>query len=391
MTPSRITKSGKVVWRVYIGQIDGKKRYKQFSTRAKAEKFIREEKIRKNRQGEMACRAAPEDVAEYLELSAKLKSQDATVREAVEFYLDHLIKTRNATLLPNAIQQYLDEVKKKLAPTTVAGYRKRLNQFAKPRPKLRVDQIVDDIRPYLEKGLKKYSRQTVENDRRVLSSFFTWAIDRHMVASNPCLKVKSFLSKKKGKAKVFLPQEVKLILSKLEENFDTEIATFVVVSLFGGVRPLEFRKKITKHGKQVPVALDWESIDITKGEVAISEDLSKTNLYRTVQNETLQTWLQWIEEKSTEKLTGEVFGYLFRYKWQDWRKEHVPNLEFSPDILRHTFGTYRLKTLQSAGSVALEMGNSESIVIRHYLDARRPLEDAEMFWSFMPNKKTKVA
>jgi len=54
------------------------KRYKQFLTRAKAEKFIREEKIRQTRQGEMAYRAAPEDVAEYLELPTKLKSQDAS-------------------------------------------------------------------------------------------------------------------------------------------------------------------------------------------------------------------------------------------------------------------------------------------------------------------------
>jgi len=391
MTPSRIIKSGKVVWRVYLGTVNGKKRYKQFSTRAKADKFIREEKIRQNRQGEMAYRAPAEKVAEYLELSATLKAQGSTIREAVDFYLDHLSKTKNSILLPNAIKQYLAEVKKDLAPTTVADYRKRLNQFAVSRDDLRVDQVVDDIREYLEEGLKTYSRQTVENNRRVLSAFFTWSIDRHMVSNNPCAKIKSFLSKKKGKAKVFLPQEVKLILSKLEENFDTEVAAFVIISLFGGVRPLEFRKKITKHGNQVPVALEWESINCTIGEVAISEDLSKTNLYRTVRNETLRSWLQWIETKSTEKLSGEVFGYLFRYKWQDWRKEHVPDLVFSPDILRHTFGTYRLKTLQSAGAVALEMGNSESIVKRHYLDAKRPIEDAEMFWSFMPNNNTKAA
>lgn len=381
-----LVKSGTVVWRIYIGEIDGKKRYKQFPTKAKAEHYIRQEKIRRKNHGQMAMKASNQEVAEYLELSKSLKEKGVSMRDAVVFYLQHLEDTQNPTQLLVAIDDYIASIKPILAPATVADYRKLLRHFAKERQHLQVDEASRDTRSYLTEYLKTRSQQTTDNSRRALSAFFSWGVDHGMLKLNPCSKIRSYLSKKKGKAVVFLPNEVRLILQKLESDFDSEVAAYVIVSFFGGVRPKEFRKKITKNGKQIPVALEWESIDRLNGEVVISEDLSKTNLYRTVQNETLKLWLQWIDQQADHELSGELFGWRFRHKWADWRKRNVPNLYFAPDIMRHTFGTYRLKALASAGAVALEMGNSEAIVKQHYLDARRPLKDAEAYWAFTPNK-----
>ena len=43
------------------------------------------------------------------------------------------------------------------------------------------------------------------------------------------------------------------------------------------------------------------------------------------------------------------------------------------DILRHSYGTYRLPILKSADALALEMGNSPDVIFRHY---RRPMSEA---------------
>lgn len=51
--------------------------------------------------------------------------------------------------------------------------------------------------------------------------------------------------------------------------------------------------------------------------------------------------------------------------------------------LRHSFGSYRAAVLQSAGQVALEMGNSEAVVRRHYLEVQ-PLEVAEKWFDTRP-------
>lgn len=42
------------------------------------------------------------------------------------------------------------------------------------------------------------------------------------------------------------------------------------------------------------------------------------------------------------------------------------------DIVRHSYGTYRLPILKSADALALEMGNSPDVIFRHY---RRPMNE----------------
>ena len=51
--------------------------------------------------------------------------------------------------------------------------------------------------------------------------------------------------------------------------------------------------------------------------------------------------------------------------------------------LRHSYGSYRAAVLKSAGQVALEMGNSEAIVRRHYLEVQ-PVEVAEKWFATAP-------
>jgi hypothetical protein len=46
--------------------------------------------------------------------------------------------------------------------------------------------------------------------------------------------------------------------------------------------------------------------------------------------------------------------------------------------LRHSFGSYRCAMVKSAGQVALEMGNSESVVRRNYLEVQE--ESAAIDW-----------
>ena len=43
------------------------------------------------------------------------------------------------------------------------------------------------------------------------------------------------------------------------------------------------------------------------------------------------------------------------------------------DVMRHSFGTYRLPILKSADALALEMGNSPDVIFRHY---RRVTDEA---------------
>ena len=59
------------------------------------------------------------------------------------------------------------------------------------------------------------------------------------------------------------------------------------------------------------------------------------------------------------------------------------------DIMRHTFISYFVGKSRSVGEAALQAGNSERIIKKHYLNLVHE-EDAERFWEIVPSAREKV-
>ena len=53
------------------------------------------------------------------------------------------------------------------------------------------------------------------------------------------------------------------------------------------------------------------------------------------------------------------------------------------NVLRHSFISYRIAIVQSADQVALEAGNSASIIFKHYRELTTP-EVAEKWFAILP-------
>jgi len=53
-------------------------------------------------------------------------------------------------------------------------------------------------------------------------------------------------------------------------------------------------------------------------------------------------------------------------------------IEWPPNVLRHSFISYRIAIVQSADQVTLEAGNSASIIFKHYRELTTP-EVAEKY------------
>jgi hypothetical protein len=56
------------------------------------------------------------------------------------------------------------------------------------------------------------------------------------------------------------------------------------------------------------------------------------------------------------------------------------------DVLRHTFISMFVAKFRSMGEAALQAGNSETIIRKHYLDLKSPAE-AELFFGILPVKR----
>jgi hypothetical protein len=56
------------------------------------------------------------------------------------------------------------------------------------------------------------------------------------------------------------------------------------------------------------------------------------------------------------------------------------------DVLRHTFISMHVAKFRSMGDAALQAGNSESIIRRHYLNVTTP-QEADAFFNVLPARR----
>jgi hypothetical protein len=65
------------------------------------------------------------------------------------------------------------------------------------------------------------------------------------------------------------------------------------------------------------------------------------------------------------------------------------DVEMKHNVLRHSFGTYRVAATQNVAQTALEMGNSPAMIRKHYMEVV-PKEEGEAWFSILPPASGKV-
>jgi integrase len=164
--------------------------------------------------------------------------------------------------------------------------------------------------------------------------------------------------------------KAKALLRLVEGSEHAEsVIPFLAVSLFGGLRPTEAQ------------LLRWEFVHFRTKQIEVRAETSKTRETRFVEiNPTLALWLQRFRKK-----VGPIVGSNFRKDWQAVR-EGTEFETWEKDVLRHCFGSYWLPIHRDRGRLAEEMGNSLSVVRRHYRKAI-PRHTAQQFWELAPKTK----
>lgn len=76
------------------------------------------------------------------------------------------------------------------------------------------------------------------------------------------------------------------------------------------------------------------------------------------------------------------------HKWDRFLQNAKKALEYKVwphDCIRHSFCSYGLRHSENAAKVALQAGNTERLLFRHYLKlVKKP--EAEKFWNIFPEK-----
>lgn len=116
-------------------------------------------------------------------------------------------------------------------------------------------------------------------------------------------------------------------------------------------------------------------MNLEAGVINISAEVSKVREPRKV---TIQPNLAvWLRAYPLEKFPIIVGNFQKRRrKFRD---------KFKHDMLRHTFISMFVAKFRSLGEVAIQTGNSESIIRKHYLDLKSTAE-ADEFFGILPQK-----
>jgi integrase len=341
-----------------------------FKEKPDAQTFLQSKAIEQKNYGVAGTSFTERQRSEYLEASEKLKPFGKTIRDAVSFYLPHLLATNRTC---NAVELVDELLKVKAADGASERYlgdlRSRLGQFAaqfngKPVSEITSTEVDEWLRTLSDANGRRLAATTRNNFRRVLIVAFNFASERGYCVDNA--------AEKSAKAKpVESPIGILTIdqTARLLESAPAELIPYVAIGAFAGLRRAELER------------LDWREVDLESGLIEVTASNAKSARRRFVK--ILPNLAKWI--KPHAQRSGNVTPFNFR-ELLDAARASAAITEWPQNALRHSFASYHLAHFNDAAALALELGHTSShLVFQHYRQLVRPKE-AKRYWEISPAK-----
>jgi integrase len=345
------TVKGHVYWQVDLGMLNGKRTRRNFKTENEAKTFFAAKKRERAMYGRSALALDEKTRRAFLHHGDRLAAVGATLDDAVTHFLASRPAQR-ATLRNALDDALLDKERAGRRKEYLDRLRSVWTGFAHDRQNKHLDEITaPEIGQWL--GAYGWTPVTRAGNLEALTVLFSWGIKRGYLTANPCSKVERIAVDWKAPA-IFTPDECARLMRSAEDH-DAGMLAFLALGLFAGIRPFEIQR------------LAWRNVDIDGGHVIIDATVAKTRQRRLVPlNDTAKAWLRLGGDLPVKNLGP-----------RRTRIAEAAGLEWSHDVLRHSAASYMLAHHQDAGKVALWLGNSPSILFRHYRELVTPAQAAQ--------------
>jgi integrase len=369
-------RQGSTAWRV-SGYLAGVRIRRNFPTReeAAAERSILEIKALQSTGG--GVRGASTFLTDdQLREAEAVFQRMAGAPKPLAFYVDYGLANYRSPdrdkALPEAVDLYLaakgtERAQGLLSTDQLDHIRRHLTVLQNHFPGVTVAQLsADRLTVHCRRG--NACPKTVNNRRGILSTFFKFAFQQDWIAESPIAKVPHHrIAHKRGSAATLTAEQAEKLMRHAEQQEGGAFVPFFALALFAGIRPCIRSGEIAK--------LKPEQVRLDTGVIHIEPDVSKVRMKRNV---TIQPNLAaWLTAYPLDKFS------IVPPSFQHPRAKIARDFGLSHDIMRHTFISMHVAKYRSMGEAALQAGNSESIIRKHYLDLKTPAEAAE-FFSIMP-------
>lgn len=371
-------RNGVTSWRV-TGWLHGVRIRKNLKSRqeAAAEKAALELKALQSASGlrSIATALTEERVREAEALFQRVADKPRPLSFYVDFALTNYREPEQQKSISAAITEYVAAKEHEFAQGHISKpqmgrIRWDLKRLQKHFPGRTVAELtVSSIVAFLEIG--RPGLKTYNNRRGILSTFLKYCFHRGWVAENPVPKVPHHrIRRRRGTAQTLTADDARKLMEHFEEFEGGRWVPYFAICLFAGIRPGVPDGEISK--------LKPEAVCLESGVITITADVSKVREPRKV---TIQPNLAaWLRAYPLEKYPLIVGNFHQR------RAKFRDRFKLTHDVLRHTFISMFVAKFRSIGEAAIQAGNSEAIIRKHYLDMKSQTE-AEAFYGIMPQRR----
>ncbi len=379
--------NGRPVYRISYYK-SNKRKFKSFKNKGDAEIWLANYKIALLRGGQEHALSDPALSNQWRELDTELQKLGSSLLEVGEARLVALRSVTKQIELASAVELFLAAKQDEdISPRYYSDLRSRLGQLVRAFGNHVSSETLskEQITTYIDSV--KGGLVSKDNHRRALSVFFNWLKDCGYITLMPVM-AKSKASKRAQathEVSVLTVDETKTLLAQVLLSDNASMDYYVVISLFTGIRSAEFCKDVRINGVRRKAQIYFK--DISRAGIKIRSENSKTGKPRVAEmNDVLWEWLEYLKNKypgfsaPDKPIVGGGYQQIFR----KWRDKHNVNY-YTPNCMRHSFGSYYTARHGSFGRTAKLMGNSSAIVEKHYWSWETLVEDAKEYFSITPN------
>jgi len=230
------------------------------------------------------------------------------------------------------------------------------------------DITTDQLREYIEAAsTNQKSRKTY---RARVSMLWKFAATHEIFTSTAADRLPAYKVATRERISILTPDQARTLLA----NVADEYRPWLVLALFSGLRAEE----INARQESKKPSLQWDAVQ--ESTIVVPARVSKVGKRRFCPVlPTLAAWLDHLGRPQSGRIckrspsrteTGRLGALI-----GGWPR----------NVLRHSYGSYRAAVLKDVPALALEMGNSVSIIEAHYREAVPP-EVAEEFWKLTPSE-----
>ncbi len=302
-------------------------------------------------------------IREYAEAFKTLGGR--SIVEAARYFAAKHPTDMKARTVAEVAAEFLDaKVKAKKSADYLADCRYRHGKFAAAFQCNIADVGGNQIVEFLD--ALNLSIRSRNNFRLSIGTLFEFAKSKHYLPADwsEMAHVDKVQDDDEGEVTTFTPSELRAFLGRAHPD----VIPFLAIGAFAGLRSAEIER------------LTWADVFTIPGKIEVKARKAKTRARRLVPiSANLAKWLAPFRDRTPEAPVVRFADIGQQIRDMAAKTPTRSALTWKRNALRHSFISYRLAEIQSAAQVAMEAGNSETMIFKNYRDVVRPETAREWF------------